>query len=218
MPRVNLLPWRDTKRAELQRDFMVSLIVSLVMAAGVIGCVDYYIEGWISFQNTRNSRLDQEITTYKTKIVEVENLKKELANLHERMDIVQRLQGSRPEIVHLFDEIPKLLPEGIYLTNLTQRSNIITIEGGAQSNARVSTLMRNIATSKWLSDPVLGVIQTSQQGDDRINKFNLQTKQFDPNENKEEKKNEKENGKENKKNKKTSKKTQKKPTDKRGSK
>ncbi|CAK0778001.1 type IV pilus assembly protein PilN [Gammaproteobacteria bacterium] len=185
MPRINLLPWREANRKERQRDFMSTLALALIVAAGSIGYAHYYIEDKIAIQESRNTLLDREIAEVNKKIAEVKSLKKELANLRARMDIVQRLQTSRPEIVHLFDEIPRLLPEGIFLSSLKQRERSVTVEGSAQSNARVSTMMRNITASKWLTDPSLDVVQTSQQGNDRVSKFTLRARQTNPADNKE---------------------------------
>jgi len=180
MPRINLLPWRATNRKERQRDFISTLSLSLIVAAGSIGYAHYYIANKISIQENRNTFLNQEIADVNKRIVEVKILKKDIASLRARMDIVQRLQSSRPEIVHLFDEIPRLLPEGVFLTSLKQKERSITVEGSAQSNARVSTMMRSINTSKWLTDPSLDIIQTTQQGNDRVSKFILHARQINP--------------------------------------
>ncbi|CAK0740115.1 Type IV pilus inner membrane component PilN [Gammaproteobacteria bacterium] len=185
MPRINLLPWREANRKERQRDFMATLALSLIVAAASVGYVHYYIEDRIAFQELRNKKLNEEIAELNKRIAEVKNLKKDLASLRARMDIVQRLQTSRPEIVHLFDEIPRLLPDGVFLSNLKQKERAVALEGSAQSNARVSTLMRNISASKWLTDPGLDVIQTAQQGHDRISKFSLHARQINPADNKE---------------------------------
>jgi type IV pilus assembly protein PilN len=180
MPRINLLPWRAALRKERQRDFIATLALSMIVALGSFGYVHYYIEDRISFQKQRNTFLNKEIAEVKKKIEEVKSLEKELASLRARMDIIQRLQTSRPEIVHLFDEIPRLLPDGVFLTSLKQKDRAITMDGIAQSNARISTLMRNITASAWLTEPHLDVIQTAQEGRDRVNKFTLHARQINP--------------------------------------
>ncbi|CAK0758425.1 type IV pilus assembly protein PilN [Gammaproteobacteria bacterium] len=177
MPQINLLPWREEKRKERQKEFIVGLVFSVFITAGALGYSDYYIEERISFQKEKNALLDKEIKKIKEKITEVENLQKKLSSLRARMDIIQRLQASRPEIVHLFDEIPRLLPEGVYLTSIVQKGSSLNFDGGAQSNTLVSTLMRNITDSKWVTDPMLDVIQSTQTGNERISKFTLKAKQ-----------------------------------------
>lgn len=177
MPHINLLPWRDERRKELQKQFIIMLAASAIIAIGSWLAVNLFIEERISFQKERNKFLDDEIAAMEKKTKDVEELKQKLAGLRARMDIVQRLQASRPEIVHLFDEIPRILPIGVNLTSFSQKGRALNFEGTAQSNNQISNLMRNINNSKWLQDPVLNIIQTSQQGNDRINKFILNAKQ-----------------------------------------
>ena len=178
--RINLLPWRETKRQERQRDFVSTLAFFMIIAVGTVIYAHMFIEDQITFQKQRNDYINQEIITVQKKIEEVKLLKKNLDNLRSRMDIVQRLQVSRPEIVHLFDEIPRLLPEGVFLINLKQKDQSITVEGVAQSNARVSTMMRNITASSWIAEPNLDIIQITEKGLDRISRFTLRARQTNP--------------------------------------
>lgn len=195
MPRINLLPWREEQRKERQKNFLTALFVSSICALGIVFYVgSYYIEDRIAFQNARNKKLDDAIKKLKEDIKKVEGLQKELDALNARTDIIERLQSSRSEIVHVFDEIPRLLPEGVYLTSLTQKDRVITLEGSAQSNSRVSTLMQNINASQWLTDSMLNVVQTQavksatgnstakEEISGKFSKFTLQMKQKNPHE------------------------------------
>ena len=178
MPRINLLPWRAARRKELQQEFIMRLAFSLIMAAVVIGGVHYYISEETAYQNDLNGMLEKEIAETKHKIDEVESLKKKIKSLRARMDIVQRLQIDRPDMVHLFDEIPRLLPDGVYLTSLKQKDQSIILEGVAQSNAQVSNFLTRINASKWLTSPTLEVIQTVVQDHDSVSKFTIHARQI----------------------------------------
>ncbi len=177
MPRINLLPWRAARRKELQQEFLIRFAFCLFVAAGVIGGVHSYFEGEISHQNTLNALLEKEIRETKQKIDQVEILKKQIKSLRARMDIVQRLQIDRPDMVRLFDELPRLLPDGIYLTNLKQKDRSLIIEGIAQSNAQVATFLSKISSSKWITDPNLDVIQTISQDREPVSKFTIRAHQ-----------------------------------------
>jgi len=193
MPRINLLPWREGQRKERQKNFLIVLGVSVLFAVGAVFYAGSYVEDRISFQKARNKKLEDAIKKLKEDIKKVDSLQKELDALRERMDIIKRLQSSRPEIVHVFDEVPRLLPEGVYLISLTQKDRVITIEGSAQSNARVANLMQKINSSQWLTDAMLTVVQTqaikttttgNQPSKDetpsKFSKFTLQMKQKNP--------------------------------------
>jgi type IV pilus assembly protein PilN len=137
----------------------------------------------IDRQNQRNAFLQQQIRVVNQKISEIKRLEDERKALLDRMAIIQRLQTSRPEIVHLFDELPRLLPEGVFLTSLAQKNRVVTLSGVAQSNARVSSFMRNLDGSEWLTDPVLEVIKSVElEGPppQRVAEFTLAVKQVNP--------------------------------------
>ena len=148
-----------------------------------IGGVHYWFNQLIGHQNARNSYLEDQITALNKKIEDIKDLKSEREALLARMQIIEQLQASRPEIVHLFDEIVQTLPDGVFYTKITQKGRGLKLEGIAQSNARVSTLMRNIEASPWLDRPVLDEIvrrkQPTTAGQDllRLSGFKLKASQ-----------------------------------------
>ena len=162
MPRVNLLPWRDEIRSDKERRFFISLGIAALAMLGVIGLVQLGINQVISLQQDRNNIITAEITKLNKKIKEINELQSQKDALLARMNIIQSLQGTRPLVVHLFDELVRTLPEGVYTKKITQDKDKLVIEGFAQSNARVSTFMRNIEKSEWLKDPTLTVIRTAE--------------------------------------------------------
>ncbi len=173
MTRINLLPWRETLRRERrQRFYSMAGGAAAAMAVIVLG-IHLYVGGLISDQNQRNHFLKTEISHVEKKISEIKSLESEKQKLLARMDIIQQLQTQRPEIVHIFDEIPRRLPEGIYLTEITQQSNTLLIGGVAQSNARISAFMRQLDESPWFDSPRLEVIQSEDKGSVRTSRFKL---------------------------------------------
>lgn len=179
MARINLLPWRENLRKKKQRDFGFATVLALVVTAGLCAGVFFYVESMIKYQERRNGFLKREIAEVDRQIKEIEGLERTKAKLIARMNVIQELQSSRPQVVHLFDELVKTIPEGSYLTKLAQAGNGLTLEGRAQSNARVSTYMRNIDGSPWLSNPVLQVISNEQKDADpgNLNQFTLRASQ-----------------------------------------
>lgn len=167
MVRINLLPWREEERARKQTEFLIMLGSGLVVAAIIAAGIHFYVEGLIDVQTQRNNFLNIEIEKLETQIKEIQGLEKEKANLLSRMDIITNLQKSRPGVVHLFDTLVNTTPEGLYLTKVTQKGRALTIEGRAQSNARVSALMRNIDSSAWLQGATLDVIEQRDQGSNK---------------------------------------------------
>ena len=162
MPRINLLPWRDAQRKERKLAFTVALGVS-ALAAGVTAFAVYLAFGsMIEAQEARNERLRTEIKAVDKQIEEINNLETSKQKFIARMTIIEQLQRSRPEIVHVFDEIVRTLPDGVYLTGVKQNSAKLRFEGIAQSSTRVSSFMRNIDGSDWLKNPELEVVQTSK--------------------------------------------------------
>jgi type IV pilus assembly protein PilN len=162
MPRINLLPWRDAQRKERKLAFTVALGVS-ALAAGVTAFAVYLAFGsMIEAQEARNERLRTEIKAVDKQIEEINNLETSKQKFIARMTIIEQLQRSRPEIVHVFDEIVRTLPDGVYLTGVKQNSTKLRFEGIAQSSTRVSSFMRNIDGSDWLKNPELEVVQTSK--------------------------------------------------------
>lgn len=172
MARINLLPWRQERRAEQQKQLLSITGLSALLMILIIVAVHLEISRQVSSQNARNDYIQSEIKKVETQLTEIRNLEKAKQQLLARMKIIQQLQQNRPEIVHLFDEVARQIPEGVYLRSFQQTGKQLKLEGVAQSNARVSAFMRNIATSGWMTDPRLDVIQS---GKDQQNAENTRT-------------------------------------------
>ena len=162
MPRINLLPWREAQRRERKLAFLVALGIA-ALAAGVTAFAVYLMYGsMIEAQERRNNNLRAAIRTLDHQIEEINSLESAKQKFIARMEIIEKLQRSRPEIVHVFDEIVRTLPEGVYLTGVKQSGPRLKFEGIAQSSTRVSSFMRNIDGSQWLRNPELEVVQTAK--------------------------------------------------------
>ena len=173
MPRINLLPWRESQRKQRRQEFFLSLGAAVATAALVILVGRWQMSSAIEHQRERNQILQDEIAQLDKQIQEILDLENQKRKLLARMEIIETLQRSRPEIVHVFDEIVKTLPEGVYLTYLKQTGNRIEMHGVAQSSTRVSAFMRNIDNSQWLSDPSLQVVETKGRDATRGAEFTL---------------------------------------------
>ena len=181
MTEINLLPWREENRQEQKKEFVVMLVMACVFAAAIVGLIHFQMQAKIDYQLARNQFLSDEIATVDKQILEIRELQKVRRSLIERMEVIQDLQGSRPSIVHLFTEIVSTVPNGVYLQSLAQTGNNLVIKGEAESNARVSTYMRNLQASAWLKDPNLTVIEIEDKTVNRISTFMLTVKQTSPN-------------------------------------
>jgi len=177
MPRINLLPWREDERKKRQRDFLISMAVSFVAAVIVLGGTILAYSQMIDHQQSRNLRLENEIVELERSIAEIDGLESQKERLLARMEIIEQLQRSRPEIVHLFDEITRQLPEGVYLTGMKQNGAVVELMGIAQSSTRVSALMRQIDSSEWLTDPGVIKVETTAAGPARQAEFVVILKQ-----------------------------------------
>jgi type IV pilus assembly protein PilN len=177
MPSINLLPWREAERKKRQRDFGVALGGAVVASIAVVMLTLLAYSQMISSQEARNQRLTEEIVELEKDITEIDGLERQKERLLARMEIIEELQKSRPEIVHLFDEITRQLPEGVYLTGLKQTGARVEIRGVAQSSTRVSALMRQIAASDWLDDPDVEKVETTTSGASRQAEFVVNLKQ-----------------------------------------
>ena len=179
MPHINLLPWRDELRKRREKEFIITAVIAALMMGGVVLGVHLHYESRIAYQNQRNSFIETEIAALDKKIKEIENLKKERNRLIARTKVIQDLQAGRPEIVHVFDELVTTLPDGVYYTKVAQKGRGLNLHGVAQSNARVSSLMRSLSTSTWFENPSLVEITANLQKDRavRLSKFNLNVSQ-----------------------------------------
>lgn len=177
MIRINLLPHRELKRAARRRQFNYLLVLTLVAAIGVIALGQVVISSRISTQETRNQFLEQEIVKLDKQITEIKKIREQTQALLERKQVVETLQSNRTETVHLFDELIRVLPEGLYLKSIKQAGAGLTLSGYTQSSARVSTLMRNLEASPWFEQPALIEIKTATVNNLRANEFNLTVRQ-----------------------------------------
>ncbi len=180
MAQINLLPWRESLKKEQQRQFASVAIGSVIFMALIIVYLHIHFAGLISAQEDRNAYLQKAIDTVEKDIVTIRSLEEDKQNLLARMNIIQQLQGSRPEIVHLFDEAAKTLPDGVYLTKVNRTGSSVEMEGVAESNANVSTFMKNLDGSEWLKGPRLDVIDSSKAKYQGLSWFNLRVSQSKP--------------------------------------
>jgi type IV pilus assembly protein PilN len=158
MARINLLPWREERRKARQTQF--NILTGIVAAAGAVtvGLIYLGMGTAISIQNDRNNFLTQQIGLEDKQIEKIKGLQDTKQALLARMQIIQQLQGSRPTVVHLFDQLVKTLPPGVFLTSVSENGDSLSLEGTAESSARISTYLRNIDASPWLGDPNLQVV------------------------------------------------------------
>ncbi len=180
MPRINLLPWREAERKKRQQDFMVALGGSVVAGGAVVLLTMFAFNSMIDSQQTRNQRLESEIAELEKSITEIDGLEAQKERLLARMEIIEQLQRSRPEIVHLFDEITIQMPEGVYLNGMMQQGKAVELKGVAQSSTRVSALMRQTDQSAWLTDPSVTRVETTESGPARQSEFVVTLQQTSP--------------------------------------
>jgi len=176
--RVNLLPWREMRRKEQDRQLLSIGVFAWMLMGLVIFYAHLHVSGMIEGQNNRNTYLQSEIQKLDKVIKEISDIKKQRAALIERMNVIYKLQGDRTRIVHLMDEIAQTLPEGVYYASMDQTGNKLVLKGSAQSNARVSALMRNFDSSPWFGEPTLKVVQAQGKGGGRTSDFDMTVTQF----------------------------------------
>jgi type IV pilus assembly protein PilN len=178
MAKINLLPWREELRKQKKQDFLNAIGLAILMTIAILGMVYMHIAGLEEYQEQRNKLLQDEIALVDKKIVEIKSIEEKKSKLLAKIELIQKLQESRPEIVHLFDEVPKITPDGVFLTKVTQTGTELVFTGKSQSNARVSAFMRAIEASPWLQKPTLDVIQAPTQANaDQLSDFILHAKQ-----------------------------------------
>jgi type IV pilus assembly protein PilN len=173
MPRINLLPWRSELRQARKKEFLVALLGAIIVGAGLVYVSKLTVQGWTRAQGGRNEILQTEIVQLDKQIEEINSLENQRERLLARMQVIDQLQRSRPEVVHLFDELVNAIPEGVNLVEVAQQGARIELRGSAQSSTRVSTLMRNIDGSEFLRNPGLDVVETVTTGVDRNSQFKL---------------------------------------------
>ncbi|MFO1433747.1 MAG: PilN domain-containing protein [Candidatus Competibacteraceae bacterium] len=176
MTRINLLPWREARRKRKRQDFILLLLAGGLMAALVIFLLQLRLNQLIANQEARNQYLQGEIARLKKAEAEIKELEKAKARLLSRLDVIQNLQVSRPEIVKELDAIPRLLPETVYLLTLKSDGTQLTLKGIANSNNAISTFMRNLAESPEFGEPVLTVVENQDINNTRASAFELSVK------------------------------------------
>ena len=175
MPRINLRPWREQERKVRRREFMIAAGAA-VFAAFVFALGGKLVYGsWTDSQTQKNNLLRNEIKKLDAQIADIQDLENRKQRLVARMEIIEKLQRKRPEIVHLFDEMVHIVPDGVYLTAIKQTGNKVELHGIAQSSTRVSTFMRNIDSSVWMDNPVLQVVESAKDSPTGGSSFTLFT-------------------------------------------
>jgi type IV pilus assembly protein PilN len=169
MAKINLLPWRLERRKQRQKEFYSMLIGAAILAVVVAFGVVQYFDHLIETQNRRNAALTSEIAQLDEKIKEIEELDKKKAQLLARKDVIEQLQANRSQMVHLFDELVRTIPDGVRLNSIKQAGDELTLDGVAQSNARVSSYMRALEGSGWMTNPDLSIIEA--KGGDKAMPF-----------------------------------------------
>ncbi len=173
MIRINLLPHREIRRKQQQTQFFITLGIVAAIGAGIWFVVHTYLEDQFDRQVSRNKYLQEEIVKLDKQIAEIQKLKDQIAALKARAKVVETLQGTRSEVVHLLDQLVRQLPDGVYLKGIKQTGNRVLISGYTSSQARVSTLMRNLESSPHLENPNLIEIKSVQTGNRRLNEFTM---------------------------------------------
>lgn len=176
--RLNLLPWREMRRKEQDRQLLMFAGMSWTLMALIVLYAYLHVSALNDNQSKRNEFLQQEITRVDNEIKEITDLKKQREALIARMNVIYQLQADRIQVVRVFDELVRKLPEGVYLTAFQYVGSSISLKGVAQSNARVSAFMRNLSGSDWFAEPELEVINVKEKGSDRVSEFSLKVKQI----------------------------------------
>lgn len=173
MANINLLPWREERREESKKEFLVILAGVAVFAIAVVLIWNSSIETSIANQTARNNFMQGKIDELAHQVKEIQELKSQREQLVERMKIIQDLQGKRPEIVHFFDELVRTIPDGVYYSKVERKGGNISISGTAESNNRVSSLMRRLDASEWFNNPNLISVKANPEFGEQANDFML---------------------------------------------
>ncbi len=177
MTRINLIPWREMRRAEQAKRVTVASFAIWALMIGLVFYGHWYMVKMKENQDQRNNYLKQEIAKLDKEIEEIKNIRERKQELIARMEVIQGLQADRAQIVHLFDDLVRKLPKGVYFTGLQKTGKKVTLSGFAQSNARISSLMRDLDSSEWFANPDLDVINVTPRGQTRVSKFTLRVNQ-----------------------------------------
>lgn len=173
MATINLLPWRELRRDQLKKQFFIILVLTICLSGLLLFGWYSYINKQLNQQNGRNQFLQSKIDHLNQQVKEIAQLKKQKKELVARMNVIQALQGNRPEIVHIFDEMVRVLPDGVYFDSLNRVGNQLTIKGSAESNNRISSLMRQLDASQWFKSPNLLEVKAKKKQGETANDFVL---------------------------------------------
>jgi type IV pilus assembly protein PilN len=184
MAKINLLPWRAERRKQRQQEFLTMLGVAGAVGLLISALIVVYYIGQIKGQNNRNAYLTEQISLLDKQIAEIAELDKKKAGLLRRKQVIEELQASRSQMVHLFDELARTIADGTQVTSLAQNGNDLTLLGRAQSNARVSSYMRNLEASGWMENPDLDIIELRGSDPGLPNEFSLRVKLKSPDQDK----------------------------------
>lgn len=176
---INLLPWREERRKQRQQEFVAMLIFAVLVAGLIFWLWKGVVEDHIADQQTRNNHIQSEIAKLDKQIEEIKALQERREELVARMQVIQDLQGNRPTIVYVFDQLVRTLPDGVYYSSVERKGNTYTINGVAESNNRISRLMRNFEASPWFVEPSLLNVKALESGA-QANSFTLTVKQGSP--------------------------------------
>lgn len=173
MAHINLLPWREARREELKRQFLSILGLVVVAAIMLLVLADRVVNGQIDNQKSRNDYLSQNIRVLDAQVAEIKDLQRKRNQLIDRMRVIQELQGNRPVIVRVLDQLVRTVPDGVFYTQVEAKEKTLSIEGVAESNNRVSSLMRRLDASDWLQDPNLDSVRAATMYGDQAATFEL---------------------------------------------
>jgi type IV pilus assembly protein PilN len=180
MAKINLLPWREERRKQLNTEFGIFAGIIAAVAVGLVMAANFYYDQLIDNANARNQFMQTEINKLEKKLQEINKIRKEKERLLARIETIQKLESNRTEIVHLFDEIVRGVPDGVYLNSMRQSGDNLTLDGIAESNTRVSELVKNIDKSAWFDSPRIDIIQRRPNDVLQSNKFTVRMKQARP--------------------------------------
>ena len=173
MANINLLPWREARRQEHKKQFLFGLGATLAGAALSVLLWDLGVNSQIDSQQSRNQYLRTQIALLDQEVAEIRDLQRKRNQLIERMRVIQALQGNRPVIVRLLDQLVRTVPDGVFYTSLQTKENVVSLEGVAESNNRVSSLMRRLDASDWLENPNLDAVQAAPDYGEQATTFKL---------------------------------------------
>ncbi len=173
MAQINLLPWREERRQELKKEFLATIALVIALGAGLVILADLVVNGQIDYQRSRNQYLSEHIAELDKEVAEIRELQRKRNQLIDRMRVIQELQGNRPIIVRILDQLVRTVPDGVFYKDLSTKDKVITINGVAESNNRVSSLMRRLDASDWLENPYLDAVRAAPEFGDQATTFRL---------------------------------------------